>query len=86
MWSNRNHEFPQDDYFDKIDQEIAWANAAKLDITVAYSYEWGSSPQAVGCFDALWEKEKPRKGYPFNVEFSSSMTYGMPIMIVMQIR
>ena len=68
---------PKDpNYLKKIDEEIAWANAAKLTVTVAYPDEWGSSPQFAGCFDAVRTKEKPRKGYPFNVEFTPNAMYG----------
>ena len=38
----------QDDYFDKIDGEIAWANAKKLNVHISYDREWGTSNPASG--------------------------------------
>ncbi|MCL2066320.1 MAG: hypothetical protein FWG99_02505 [Treponema sp.] len=64
------------DLLKKIDEEIAWANAEKITVAVAYPQEWGISPQIAGCYDAVRTKETPRKGYPFNVEFTPSSGYG----------
>ena len=72
---------PKDiDYWEKIEEEIRWANADQLKITVAYHEGWGSSPQ-IGldrCFDAVRTRETPRSGYPFNLEFSPNALYGSP--------
>ncbi|MCL2139232.1 MAG: hypothetical protein FWH41_06840, partial [Treponema sp.] len=64
-------------YLKKIDEEIAWANAPKISVSVQYNTEWGQSPQLSGCVD---EKRgtAPRKGYPFKVEFNSGMAFGEP--------
>ena len=64
------------DILDIIDQEVEWANAEQLTVTV-FPGEWGRSPQEGGmCFDALRTKEKPRKGYLFNVEFLPNNNFG----------
>ena len=69
---------PEDDYFTKIEDEIAWANARHLTVTVAMPTEWGSSPQAgTGrCFDNLRTNQTPRMGYDFTVQFNPSPVYG----------
>ncbi|MCL2138733.1 MAG: hypothetical protein FWH41_04285, partial [Treponema sp.] len=70
---------PKDpDYLKKIDEEIAWANAAKLNVSVAIPAGWGTSPQngENKCFDIKRATERPRKGYPFNVEFMPGYGYG----------
>ena len=56
----------QDDYFKKIDEEIAWANATRLTVNVAFPPEWGGSPQAGvnRCFDEKRANETPRAGIP----------------------
>ncbi|MCL2138322.1 MAG: hypothetical protein FWH41_02195 [Treponema sp.] len=64
------------DFFKKIDEEIAWANSRKLAVSVAYPNDWGLSPQITGCLDNVRTKEGPRKGYPFNVEFTANSGYG----------
>jgi len=66
-------------YIKKIDEEIAWANAAKLTVSVAYPNAWGASPQnGTGrCFDAKRTNERPRKGYPFNLEFTPEADYAL---------
>ncbi|MCL2442066.1 MAG: hypothetical protein FWD13_01205 [Treponema sp.] len=58
-------------YLDKLHEEIAWANAEKLIVTVGFPAEWGSSPQrGTGrCGDT-------RLGYPFQVEFGAMPGYG----------
>ena len=63
-------------YLSKLDAEIAWANAAPVSVTVAIPPGWGTSPQAVRCYDAARSNEAPRAGYPFNVEFTSAANYG----------
>ena len=59
-------------------EEDAWAKAANLKVSVAYPLEWGISPQmgTDRCFDAVRTNETPRKGYPFNVEFIPTSSYG----------
>ena len=51
--------------------EVAWANAEKLTVTVGFPAEWGSSPQrGTGrCGDV-------RLGYEFQVEFGAMPGYG----------
>ena len=39
---------PDPNYFDKIDGEIAWANAKKLNVYISYDREWGTSNTASG--------------------------------------
>ena len=36
------------DYFQKIDEEIAWANAPRLTVHLSYDPEWGTSNPAMG--------------------------------------
>ncbi|MCL2066990.1 MAG: hypothetical protein FWG99_05960, partial [Treponema sp.] len=59
------------DLLKKIDEEIAWANAAKLTVRVDYPVEWGASPQ-----QGDLNRENTRKGYEFNVEFTPMPGYG----------
>ena len=64
------------DILNIIDQEVAWANAKPLTITV-YAGDWGRSPQEGGrCFDNKHKAENPRCGYPFDVEFTVNSGYG----------
>ena len=65
-------------FFDKIDEEIAWANAARLDISLVLPSEWGNSPQAGRgrCFDERRQNETPREGYAFSVQFNPNPIYG----------
>ena len=66
----------EDDLLKLIDDEIAWAHAKKIEVTVAYPADWGSSPQeGNGCFDDVRTNEKPREAYPFTVSFSPSSVY-----------
>ena len=67
---------PEGNILKAIDADVAWANAEKVTVTVAYPQEWGSSPQFAGCFDASRTNERPRSGYPFPVEFTPSSGYG----------
>jgi len=61
---------PDEELIDKIDGEIAWANADKVTVRVAYPPEWGTSPQYAG-FDDI------RVGYEFDVGFSAFPEYAM---------
>ena len=64
-------------YFDKIDEEIAWANAAKLTVTLVNPLEWGSSPQAgTGACRDDKRDAAPRVAYPFTLQFTPSAAYG----------
>jgi 3D (Asp-Asp-Asp) domain-containing protein len=61
------------DFWQKLDEEIAWANAAKLTVRVEYPSEWGiTNPQqgtiAPGAMDI-------RKGFPFTIEFTPDQAY-----------
>jgi len=62
----------------KIEENVQWANAARLSITVAIPSGWGESPQSGPgrCFDKARTNEKPRKGYPFTVEFTPAGGFG----------
>ncbi|GBU27538.1 hypothetical protein R84B8_01071 [Treponema sp. R8-4-B8] len=62
---------PKVDLFKVISDEVDWANAAKLTVTVAVPSDWGNSPQfgEGKCGDT-------RLGYPFNAEFTPSPGYG----------
>jgi len=52
------------DFYKKIEEEVAYANAEKLTVSVSFPDEWGRSPQFGDnkCGDV-------RKGYAFNIEF-----------------
>ncbi|WP_461257370.1 hypothetical protein, partial [Treponema sp. R80B11-R83G3] len=62
---------PKVDVFQQISDEVDWANAAKLTVTVAIPSGWGNSPQFGDgkCGDT-------RLGYSFNVEFTPNSGYG----------
>ena len=59
-----------DDLMDKIDKDIAWANAEKAAVTVAYPQSWGFSPQVTGFGDV-------RIGYEFDLGFTPSDEYAL---------
>ena len=67
------------DYFELIDEEIAWANTEKLTVTVAIPQSWGTSPQmgTNRCFDEVRTKETARKGYSFEVEFTPEAAFSL---------
>ena len=60
-----------------IDEQIRWANSAKLTITVAIPNGWGTSPQlgTDKTFDNIRTNETPRSTYPFDVEFTINHEY-----------
>ncbi|GBU29202.1 hypothetical protein R84B8_02766 [Treponema sp. R8-4-B8] len=62
---------PKVDLFQVISDEVDWANAAKLTVTVAFPPEWGNSPQSGEgkCGDT-------RLGYEFGVEFTPLSGFG----------
>ncbi|WP_461256086.1 hypothetical protein [Treponema sp. R80B11-R83G3] len=62
---------PKVDLFKQISDEVDWANAAKLTVTVAFPPEWGNSPQSGEgkCGDT-------RLGYEFGVEFTPLSGFG----------
>jgi len=59
------------EYLDKLYDEIAWANAERLTVTVGFPAEWGSSPQR-----GTGRSGDTRLGYAFNVEFGAMPGYG----------
>ena len=58
------------DMLAKIDAEIAWANAARLNITVAYPQFWGTSLQR-----GTGRAGDTRVGYEFDIDFTPSPDY-----------
>jgi len=60
------------DILTTIDNEVAWANAANLNLTVAYPLEWGSSPQR-----GTGNAGDVRVGFAFEVEFTPSPAYSL---------
>jgi len=62
---------PEVDLFQIINDEVDWANAEKLTVTVAYPGEWGRSPQ-----EGIAKCGDTRKGYEFGVEFTPLSGYG----------
>jgi len=62
---------PKVDLFQVISDEVDWANAPKLTVSVAFPPEWGNSPQSGEgkCGDT-------RKGYEFGVEFTPLSGFG----------
>lgn len=61
---------PKTDLYNIISNSVDWANAEKLTVTV-YTGDWGKSPQ-----EGEGKCGDTRKGYEFNVEFTSSINYG----------
>jgi hypothetical protein len=63
----------QPDFLEKMDEDIAWSNAAKLNVTIAYPNTWGvSSPEAGPVNRSILDI---RQGYAFDVEFSPDPAY-----------
>ena len=69
---------PETNLEKKMDEAVAWANAPRLTVTVAYPLEWGFSPQSGQnqCRDNNRPNEIPRRGYPFAVQFDPNVVYG----------
>jgi len=62
---------PADPYFlDKLYDEIAWANAKKVTITVAYPQHWGTSLQR-----GTGRAGDTRVGYAFDIDFTPESEY-----------
>jgi len=59
------------DYLDNLYNEIAWANAPRLTITVDYPLNWGHSPQR-----GTGNSGDARLGYAFGLEFTPNSSYG----------
>ena len=70
---------PKDpDYFKKIDEEIAWANAPKLTVRLAYHSNWGSSTPVRGPVSVMAGGGIDiRKGYEFSLEFTPAPAYSL---------
>lgn len=62
------------DYLKKLDAEIAWANAAKLNVRVEYPAAWGTSNPPQGNITPAMDI---RKGYPFEIEFIPNHEYSL---------
>jgi hypothetical protein len=62
---------PEIDLETAMDAEIAWANAARLTVTVEYSSDWGYSPQR-----GTGKAGDTRLGFAFTVEFTPAAEYG----------
>jgi len=69
---------PEGDLQEKIDENVKWANAAQLTVTVAIPSGWGTSPHLGTniCRDNVRTTETPRQGYPFTVEFTPLPGFG----------
>ena len=63
---------PETDLEKKIDDQVKWAKAARLTVTVAYPLDWGTSPQqGTGkCGDV-------RLGFAFEIEFEPDIKYSL---------
>ena len=62
---------PKVDLLKKINKEAEWANAARLSVRIDYPGEWGTSSPSPGTLSM-----DIRRGYRFNVEFTSLPGYG----------
>ena len=62
----------QDDYYKKIDTEIAWAHAAKLTVHINYDLYWGTSNPGRG---QITPAKDIRQGYEFDIEFIPDTAY-----------
>ncbi|MCL2442741.1 MAG: hypothetical protein FWD13_04665 [Treponema sp.] len=64
------------DYLAKLDAEVAWHNAYKLEVIVAFPEAWGFSPQrgTDRCRDDI-HNVTPRTGYSFTVHFDPNPAY-----------
>jgi len=67
---------PETDLENKIDEQVKWAQAEPITVTVAYPQEWGSSPQngPGNCRDDQRDAG-PRVGYTFTVQFDPFPAY-----------
>ena len=61
-------------YFDKIDDEIVWANAKKLNVHISYDREWGTSNPQAG---QITPANDIRQGYEFDIEFTLDASYAL---------
>jgi len=69
---------PEGDLQAAIEENVRWANAARLSVTVHIPSGWGTSPQlgTNKCYDNKRTNETPRQGYAFTVEFTPSSSFG----------
>ncbi|MDR3019449.1 MAG: hypothetical protein LBU66_00930, partial [Treponema sp.] len=67
------------DLWKKLDNDIAWDNASRLTVTVAYPQEWGASPQygRNRCYDIARTSQLARAGFAFEVEFTPDILYSV---------
>jgi hypothetical protein len=63
---------PETDMGDLIDEAVAWANAARLTVSVDYIGEWGGSNPVRGTITPAMDI---RKGYEFEIEFTPNAAY-----------
>jgi len=60
------------DFVRRLDDEVAWANAAKLTVSIAFITEWGTSNPPQGTITPSMDI---RRGHSFNLEFVASGGY-----------
>ena len=67
---------PQTDLLSKINDEVAWANAEKLDVTIGYNGGWGTSnpPQGLISRNVIDIRKGEGEMYEFTVEFTPGST------------
>ena len=59
-----------DNLLRQIENDAAWANAARLTVRIEYNERWGTSNPLRGTINA-----DIREGFPFNIEFSASQEF-----------
>ncbi|MCL2067383.1 MAG: hypothetical protein FWG99_07965 [Treponema sp.] len=62
------------DLLKKIDEEIAWANAAKLTVHISYDPYWGTSSPPIG---QITQARDIRQGYDFALEFTPDAAFSL---------
>jgi hypothetical protein len=63
---------PEIDLEKALDDEIVWANAARLTVRMEYPADWGSSNPAQG---TITPARDIRRGFPFDLEFNPGGIY-----------
>jgi len=60
------------DFYQKIDDEVAWANAPKISVRIEYPGAWGTSSPSVGPVSL-----DIRQSYAFNAEFTPDPAFSL---------
>jgi len=70
---------PKVDLYQQISNEVDWANAPKLTVSIEYPPAWGTSNPPQGVITPAMDI---RKGYEFNIDFKPNTIYSLASWLV----